>query len=191
MCNVKHNPGSPPGKFAQGDKTVTESIDIVTERVVKYMIARGVSFATAESCTGGLLAEKFTSVPGASAVFRGGVVSYTEDVKQRVLGVKESTLAEHTVYSPQVASEMSSGVMELMGSDASAGVTGIAGPSGGTKEKPVGTVYVSVRFKDSEAVSDLRLYEGYADTDRETIRLMTAQRTFEMLEKLLKESEGM
>ena len=81
--------------------------------------------------------------------------------------------------------------MELMGSDASAGVTGIAGPSGGTKEKPVGTVYVSVRFKDSEAVSDLRLYEGYADTDRETIRLMTAQRTFEMLEKLLKESEGM
>ena len=191
MCNVKNNPREGRESFAQDAEMLSKSLDIVTDRVVKYIMARRVSLSTAESCTGGMLAERITSVPGASDIFAGGVVSYSEDVKKKVLGVKKETLEKHTVYSAQTASEMSRGVMELMGTDASAAVTGIAGPGGGTDDKPVGTVFVSVRYKNREEVRDLRLYEEYGSLDRETIRLLTVRSALEMLEQLLvSESEG-
>ena len=191
MCNLKNNPKNVPSDFAEDNKSVTEGLDIVAERVVKYIITSGVTLSTAESCTGGMLAERITSIAGASAVFAGGVVSYSEDVKENVLGVKRETLDKHTVYSAEVASEMSRGVMELMTTEAAVAVTGIAGPSGGTKERPVGTVFVSVRYKDREEVKDLRLYEEYESLDRELIRLVTVRSALEMLEHLLvSEREG-
>ena len=125
-----------------------------------------------------------TSVAGASKVFLGGVCSYTEQMKMNVLGVSESTLENYTVYSPQVASQMSLGVMRLTGSDASVGITGLAGPDGGTDDKPIGTVYVSVRYKNLETVKDLRLYDDYEKLDRTKIRTLTTIKALEMLREL-------
>lgn len=185
MCNIENKPTVPTVKFAEDNKLVTETLDIVTARVVKYMIARSISLSTAESCTGGLLSQMITSVAGASQIFIGGVCSYTEQMKMKALGVKKDTLDRFTVYSPQVASEMSEGVMKLTGSDAAIGVTGIAGPTGGSKDKPVGTVYVSVRFGAKEVVKDLALYKEYEKMDRNFIRSITAQKALLMLEELM------
>ena len=191
MCNLKNIPRKAPQGFDQDAESLPQSLDIVAGRVVKYILARGVTLSTAESCTGGMLAECITSVPGASGAFAGGVVSYSEDVKMKVLGVKKETLDAYTVYSAETASEMSRGVMELMGTDAAAAVTGIAGPGGGTVDKPVGTVFVSVRYKNREEVRDLRLYEEYEGLDRGSIRMLTVRSALEMLEQLLvSESEG-
>ena len=151
---------------------------------------KGLTLSTAESCTGGLVSESITSVAGASAVFKGGVCSYSEEVKQKVLGVSEDTLREFTVYSPQVASQMSEGVMRLMGTDAAIGITGIAGPDGGTDEKPVGTVYVSVRFGEKELVKDLALYKDYEELDRKKVRCLAAVRSLEMLLEIILKEEG-
>ena len=191
MCNLKNNSPEAPFDFAEDNESVTERLDIVAERVVKYFITSRVTLSSAESCTGGMIAEKITGIAGASEVFKGGVVSYSEDVKENVLGVKRETLDRFTVYSYEVASEMSRGVMQLMNTDAAIAVTGIAGPSGGSSEKPVGTVYVSVRYRAAETVRELRLYEEFKDPGRETVRLLTVLHALEMLEELVtKESEG-
>ena len=176
--------------FAKPYKVVTETLDIVTQRVVKYMKDKGLTLSAAESCTGGLVSQSITSVSGASAVYKGGVCSYSEEVKVKVLGVSEDTLKEHTVYSEQVASEMSAGVMRLMQTDAAIGITGIAGPDGGTEQKPVGTVYVSVRAGGREAVRDLALYKEYDELDRKKVRLLAAEKSLEMLLELLEGKEG-
>ena len=177
-------------EFAKPYKVVTETLDIVTQRVVKYMKDKGLSLSTAESCTGGLVSQSITSVPGASAVFKGGVCSYSEEVKQKVLGVSAKTLDEFTVYSPQVASQMSEGVMRLMGTDAAIGITGIAGPDGGDDDKPVGTVYVSVRFGDREIVKDLALYKEYDELDRKKVRWLAATGSLELLLEIMEKREG-
>ena len=176
--------------FAKPYKVVTETLDILTQRVVKYMKDKGLTLSAAESCTGGLVSQSITSVAGASAVYKGGVCSYSEEVKQKVLGVSADTLKEFTVYSPQVASQMSGGVMRLMGTDAAIGITGIAGPDGGTEDKPVGTVYVSVRFKDKELVKDLALYKEHEELDRKKVRCLAAARSLEMLLDIILKEEG-
>lgn len=190
MCIIQNNRGESSVKFAEDDKLVTKTLDIVTIRVVKYMIAKGITLSTAESCTGGLLSQMITSVSGASGIFIGGVCSYTERMKMDVLGVKAETLEKHTVYSAEVADEMSAGIMKITGSDASIGVTGLAGPGGGTDDKPLGTVYVSVRYKEHKRTCDLALYKEYEDMDRRFIRIKTAQKAFELLEKLLYDYES-
>jgi nicotinamide-nucleotide amidase len=102
------------------------------------------TLATAESCTGGLLSAQVTDVAGASMVFVGGVVSYSNDVKQQILGVDEALLVEHGAVSEPVALAMARGVRDRLGADWGVGITGIAGPSGGTEEKPVGLVHWAV-----------------------------------------------
>ena len=171
-------------KIAEGDKLVTESIDIVTKSVVKYMVRKNLTLCTAESCTGGMISQSVTDVSGASAMFLGGVCSYTEQIKQKILGVSEKTLEEYTVYSEQVACEMSDGALKLVGADVAIGVTGLAGPSGGTDDKPVGTVYVSVRNHRGEIVRCLRFYEEYEKLTRKTIRLLTTVKALEMVMEL-------
>ena len=177
-------------EFAKDNKAVTETIDNVAEAVVSYLMQKSITLSVAESCTGGMLSEAVTSVSGASKVYLGGVCSYTEEMKMQVLGVKEETLEKYTVYSGQVASEMSRGVMELTGSVASVGITGIAGPDGGTDDKPVGTVYVSVRFGDRETVRDLMLYKECEKADRKTIRQLTTVKALEMLMTLVEQCES-
>ena len=176
--------------FADDDKMVTKAIDNVTRAVVSCLMTKGITLSTAESCTGGMVGELITNVPGASKVYLGGVCSYTEEMKMKVLGVKEKTLDEHTVYSAQVASEMSEGIMRLTGSGAAIGITGIAGPDGGTDDKPVGTVYVSVRLGDREVVKDLMLYKECEKLDRRRVRLLAAARSLEMLKILAENCES-
>ncbi len=189
MCIIQKKEGKNTVKFAEDNKVVTKTIDIVTDSVVKYMLVNDVTLSTAESCTGGMLSQMITSVEGASKIFIGGVCTYTEDMKMKVLGVNKQTLDKFTVYSSQVASEMSLGVMKLTGSDAAIGVTGLAGPGGGTDGKPVGTVYVSVRYKDYEQVVNLKLYQEYKNMDRNFIRKITTLKSFEMLHEIVQKHE--
>jgi nicotinamide-nucleotide amidase len=113
-------------------------------RLQTACLQRGRTLAAAESCTGGLVAHLITEVPGSSGYFRGGVVAYSDDVKQAALGVPEETLRAHGAVSAQVALAMAEGVRARMGAHVGAGVTGIAGPDGGTESKPVGLVYIAV-----------------------------------------------
>lgn len=190
MCIILNKWGSATVKFAEDNKLVTKTLDIVTSSVVEYMIAKGITLSTAESCTGGMLSQTVTSVSGASKIFLGGICAYNEEIKMRLLGVSAETLERYTVYSEQTASEMSAGIMRLTGSDSAIGITGLAGPDGGTDEKPVGTVYVSVRYKDYEEVRDLMLYKEYEDMDRKFIRLTTVQRALKMVSELMRKKES-
>ena len=116
--------------------------------VVDELTRRGQTLATAESCTGGLLASLITDVPGASAVFHTGVVTYANEAKTRLLGVPPELLARVGAVSPEVARHMAEGVRQRHGSDWGIGITGIAGPGGGTAEKPVGLVYIALSSED-------------------------------------------
>ncbi len=113
-------------------------------RLVQALKVRELHISTAESCTGGMIAAALTEVEGSSQVFELGVVSYSDDIKNRVLQVSEKTLEKFTVYSAATAVEMISGVLQLGGADFAVAVTGLAGPSGGTAERPVGLVYIAV-----------------------------------------------
>jgi nicotinamide-nucleotide amidase len=118
------------------------------ERVVSLLKERKKSIAVAESCSGGMIAEKLTSVPGVSEVFGAGIVSYSNEAKEEILGVSSKTLKKYGAVSPKCAAEMALGALYLSGADLALSVTGIAGPTGGTKEKPVGLVYVALATKN-------------------------------------------
>ena len=124
---------------------------IALEEAVGHLLAeKGLTVAVAESCTGGLIAHRLTNVPGSSAYFLGGVVAYANEVKERVLGVRPETLRRYGAVSREVALEMARGVRRLLGADIALSATGIAGPAGGTPEKPVGLVYVALVAADCE-----------------------------------------
>jgi nicotinamide-nucleotide amidase len=107
-------------------------------------VARGLTVATAESCTGGLVAHLLTEVPGSSAYLRGGIVAYADEAKRALLDVQAGVLAAHGAVSAQVAVAMAEGARTRLGADLGVGVTGVAGPDGGSEAKPVGLVYVAV-----------------------------------------------
>ncbi|VAV82391.1 ADP-ribose pyrophosphatase of COG1058 family / Nicotinamide-nucleotide amidase [hydrothermal vent metagenome] len=115
-------------------------------RISSAFNEKGLTLAIAESCTGGLLGHTITSVPGCSDWFLGGVISYSNEVKVKLLNVSEETLKEHGAVSSETALEMAEGVRRSLTSDVSVAVTGVAGPGGGSREKPVGTVYLALDF---------------------------------------------
>jgi PncC family amidohydrolase len=123
---------------------VADPLVELAARLQARCIAVGVTVATAESCTGGLVAHLLTEVPGSSAYLRGGIVAYANDVKEALLGVPAATLEAHGAVSAQVAVAMAEGARERLAVDLGVGVTGVAGPDGGTDDKPVGLVYVAV-----------------------------------------------
>ncbi|MCQ5129310.1 competence/damage-inducible protein A [Butyricicoccus faecihominis] len=127
-----------------GDDVYGVDVDSLEQCVGDGLRARGMTLAVAESCTGGLLSKRITDVPGCSDYYKGGVCSYSNDVKMRVLNVSAETLEAKGAVSPEVAEQMARGVAEALGADVGVGITGIAGPDGGTEEKPAGLVYVSV-----------------------------------------------
>jgi nicotinamide-nucleotide amidase len=127
--------------FAEDERTVAEI-------VLDECRGRGLTLATAESCTGGLVAELLTAIPGSSDVFLGSVVAYSNSVKIEQLGVPAALIEEHGAVSAQVARAMADGARERLGADIAVADTGIAGPGGGTPEKPVGTVYIDARGPD-------------------------------------------
>jgi len=148
--------------------------------VVKFLMQNTKSLALAESCTGGLLADRITNVPGASEVFRGGVVSYSNAAKEKFLGVQRATLQEHGAVSAAVAREMAMGAREKFGSDFAIAITGIAGPGGGTPEKPVGTVFIALA---SAAGVEVRKFLN--TWDRTTFKEVTATQALEWLRHAL------
>lgn len=117
---------------------------MIESEVVALLRDRGWTLATAESCTGGLVGHRVTNVPGSSAVLLGGVVAYANTAKERLLGVPAALLLQHGAVSEPVARAMAAGARHLLGADVAVAVTGIAGPTGGTPEKPVGTTFIAV-----------------------------------------------
>jgi nicotinamide-nucleotide amidase len=120
----------------------------IEQCVLDLCHGRGLTLATAESCTGGLVAARLTGVPGSSRVFRGGVVAYSDEVKRDELAVPADLLERHGAVSPEVAAAMARGARERLGADVAVSVTGVAGPGGGTAAKPVGLVYLHVEGPD-------------------------------------------
>jgi len=140
----------------------------VEAAVVRLLTKREQTLALAESCTGGCLAHRVTNVPGASAVFPGGVVAYSNAVKRKVLGVRAKTLSRHGAVSAAVAREMAGGARKKFGADFAIAVTGIAGPGGGTKRKPVGTVFIALADGCKTAVERKMNPAGRAQFKRDT-----------------------
>ncbi len=150
----------------------SDPIESLAVNLVVALIAAGKTVATAESCTGGWIAKSITDVRGSSAAFGTGIVSYSDDAKQALLGVDRRALVEHGAVSEQVVREMATGALARSGADFAVAVSGIAGPDGGIKDKPVGTVWFAfaVRTTEGEIVSAVR---HYLAGDREAIRAQT------------------
>jgi len=118
------------------------------ETIGRLLLAHGMTVAVAESCTGGLIMHRLTNIPGSSRYFLGGVVAYANEIKVQILGVSEETLTAHGAVSSQTALSMAQGVRKLLGADIALAVTGIAGPAGGTPQKPVGLTYIALATAD-------------------------------------------
>jgi nicotinamide-nucleotide amidase len=138
------------------------------------------TLATAESCTGGLLANRITNVAGASAVLLAGYVVYANEAKIDILGIDPKLIDEHGAVSEEVARSMADGARKRAGSTYALATTGVAGPSGGSEEKPVGTVYVALADEN-----DTKIKKLFFPSDRETFKQLAAQAAFEMLRRKL------
>ena len=136
-----------------------ESVDRIAQELGKTCSALGIKIVTAESCTGGLIAGTLTDVPGASAWFDRGFVTYSNEAKKAMLGVREETLTEFGAVSKETAEEMAQGARRVSGADIAVSTTGVAGPTGGTESAPVGTVFIGVSAED-RTESRRFLYEG-------------------------------
>ena len=158
--------------FGEDDETLESSVG-------QLLKDRGATLALAESCTGGLLAKRLTDAPGSSAYFTEGLVTYSNEAKERLLGVTQETLMEYGAVSEAVAKEMAEGVRKVSGSDYGLSVTGVAGPGGGTEEKPVGLVWLGLADADGTIAVDLDLSAWAAS--REAIRERSANRALDLL----------
>ena len=148
--------------------------------VVRLLTEQKKTLALAESCTGGLIAHRLTNVPGASAVLMGGIVSYSNEAKQNFLGVRAESLAEHGAVSKTVAREMAEGARIRNKTDFAIAVTGIAGPTGGSEQKPVGTVVIALASEQGTTAQ--RFLNPY---DRETFKFVTSQQALDLLRRAL------
>ncbi len=168
------------------DKTAAELVCIIGEQrlsgIVEELKRKKLTLATAESCTGGLVGKLLTDMPGVSAVYLGGIISYTNDVKMNILGVSEQTIKEYTEVSAETAIEMAERVREKFSSDIGASVTGVAGPDGGTEANPVGTVYIAVSSQKGSSALRLSLD---CELGRAEIRRTAAHIIFAMIEKII------
>ena len=164
-----------------GKYIVGEDCETLDELVHMTLIKRGLTLATAESCTGGNIARLLTAQAGASAYFKGGIVAYSNEVKENALGVKHSTLVAHGAVSEATVREMAEGVRQRLGTDLAIATTGIAGPDGGTKEKPVGTVWIAVANANG---TEAKLLQFGANRRQQNIDRSTNQ-AFAMLIRLI------
>jgi len=163
--------------YAEGDTTISEV-------VCKKLMAKNMTVAVSESCTGGLVSTAFTDVPGISQIFMEGCVTYSNDAKMRRLGVKKETLDKYGAVSSQTAFEMAEGIAKSAGTDIGISTTGIAGPGGGTPEKPVGLVYIGIHIKGETITRELN-FNG----NRDTVRLRTVDAVFDTLRRELEKRE--
>ena len=165
----------------QEDITIDQSPESerrLCAEIIEALTNDGKHITFAESCTGGMLAEMLTAVSGASECFDGSFVTYANEQKEKLIGVRHETLAKYGAVSYQTALEMSRGARLALGADIGAGVTGIAGPGGGTPEKPVGLVYISISTKDIHCFCRLNL-----DGDRFEVRRKTCLYVLELVKR--------
>lgn len=165
---------------ALGDSIYGINRDNMEKIVGEHLMARGFTLAVAESCTGGIICSRLTNTPGSSSYLLGGVVSYSNSLKVEYLGVPVEMLEQHGAVSREVAEAMAVGVRSRSKADIGLAVTGIAGPSGGSEEKPVGTVYIAIATNDENWVSKF-LFQG----DRKQVRNLTAQTGLDLVRKYL------
>ena len=163
------------------EEVVTTEDKSVAEVLGDLLNERELTISCAESCTGGNIAHKITQIPGSSSYFLGSVVSYSNDVKANVLGVSRSNLGRYGAVSREVVSEMATGVSSLMQSDCAVATSGIAGPDGGSKFKPVGTVWMAAKYGD-QVVTELKHFDG----DRNSVIESATHHVMVMLVKLLR-----
>lgn len=153
---------------------------LLAEEIGRLLMSRGLTVAVAESCTGGKLGDMLTDVPGSSDYFLGGVISYSNDAKSNLLGVDGKTLKAKGAVSEEVAIQMAAGARRQLQADVGVGITGIAGPTGGTLTKPVGLVYVAISSSKSSKCSRC-VFKG----SRSEIKTQSANRALEMLREFV------
>ena len=163
-----------PYIFARGEKTMEEVVG-------ELLRERGLKAAVAESCTGGLIGHRITNVSGSSDYFQGGIICYSNRAKIKLLGVKEATLARHGAVSDPTARQMARGVRQALEADLGVAVTGIAGPTGGTDAKPVGTVFVSLASERDVLARGYRFWG-----DREQIKLQSATMALDWIRRYVR-----
>ena len=149
-----------------------EAIEELARALVVELTSARKAVSTAESCTGGWIAKAITDIPGSSAVFHYGIVSYSNGAKESLLGVKNQTLEEHGAVSEAAVIEMAQGALNLSGADIGVAVSGVAGPDGGSSEKPVGTVWFAWAVRDGSKVNSDTSCEHF-NGDRELVRELT------------------
>ena len=164
-----------------GEYIYGEDNETLVGAVIKLLKSKGMTIATAESCTGGMVASNIVNCSGASTVFVNGMVTYSNESKKRLLGVKPETLEKYGAVSEETAREMCEGVADVSGTNVGLSTTGIAGPDGGTEEKPVGLVYIGVHINGETTVKRLELKGS-----REKIRSRASTEVIELLRQLLR-----
>jgi nicotinamide-nucleotide amidase len=155
--------------YAEDQQTLEEVISSTLRK-------KKITFATAESCTGGLISKRITDIPGSSSFFKGGIIAYSNAIKKDLLAVKPKTLSAYGAVSPSVARQMVCGLSCLFNVDLALSVTGIAGPTGGTKTKPLGLVYIGIKYQDTVTVKK-HIFRG----DRQQVRWLTSQAALQLL----------
>jgi nicotinamide-nucleotide amidase len=155
------------------------------ESIGDLLVVHGLTLTTAESCTGGLVSHRITNVSGSSAYFLGGFITYSNEAKETFLGVRHETLLEHGAVSEATAREMARGARRQMNADLAVSVTGIAGPTGGTPEKPVGLVYMALSALDVE-ICQRHVWQG----DRISNKEQSAEAALQLILAYLQERRG-
>ena len=153
------------------------------QKLVDSATEKGITIATAESCTGGLIGAAITAIPGSSTPFKGGIIAYDNAVKTKLLGVSPSVLGKYGAVSQKTAERMAVGAIERLGVDMAVSVTGVAGPSGGSEEKPVGTVWMGVAVKVDGKVEVTTKLHCFGDIGRNKVRDVTCYEALKALNK--------
>jgi PncC family amidohydrolase len=161
-----------------------DKIKDLSQKVGQHLRTRGWTLGVAESCTGGLLGHVLTNIPGSSDYFKGGIVAYANQIKHRLLQVDTSTLEQYGAVSRETALEMAGGARTALAADIAAAITGVAGPEGGTPEKPVGTVWIAVSYNAGQAARRYHL-----PGNRLQVKQASVQAALEMLLKVLEGGE--
>ncbi|MBS0584432.1 MAG: CinA family protein [Proteobacteria bacterium] len=156
-------------------------LDELAQTIATIFVQRAATLATAESCTGGWIAKTLTDVAGSSAWFECGVVTYSYEAKESLLGVRTETLAQHGAVSRECVVEMVAGALARFGATVAVAVTGVAGPAGGTADKPVGTVWIGWKRRGGDAHAELFHFDG----DREAVRRQTVAAALRGVQKIL------
>ena len=163
-----------------GDDVYGVDVDSIEQVVINGLTARGLTLSVAESCTGGLISKRLTDISGASACYKGGVCSYANETKEALLAVRHSTLERCGAVSEETAKEMAEGAAKALGTDVAVSVTGIAGPDGGTAEKPVGLVYIGLYYQGKTTVKKIISGNG-----RDNIRGHAASTALDMIRRIV------